>query len=143
MYFWTYGLRKTWLDKCVKCRLSEYPLKSNMANRPKHISNQHNSTITIFIDPCAGNSGWKSLSELYAESWDCFLTHWLPQTRILFLIDTIYIIIFRCNYLRNEKHFLFLFFPFSKFRFNFEHFQQKGDSHSWCIFELTDSKKRG
>ena len=34
-------------------------------------------------------------------------------------------------------------FAFCKFRFNFENLQKKDDPHSWCIFELMDSKKRG
>ena len=50
--------------------------------------------------------------------------------------------IFRCKYLRNEK-FLGFFFLFSKFTINFEHFQEKDDPPSRCIFELTDSEKRG
>ena len=38
----------------------------------------------------------------------------------------------------------FIFFlAFSKFRFNFEHFQQTDDPDSWRIFELKDSEKRG
>ena len=43
---------------------------------------------------------------------------------------------------QKPKIFSEFFFPFSKFRWNFEHFQKKGP-HSWCIFELTDSAKRG
>ena len=39
--------------------------------------------------------------------------------------------------------FFFFFFAFSKFRLNFEHFKKKDDPHSWCIFEFTDSEKRG
>ena len=35
------------------------------------------------------------------------------------------------------------FFAFSKFTFDFEHFQKEDDSHKWCSFELTDSEKRG
>ena len=34
-------------------------------------------------------------------------------------------------------------FAFSKFRFNFEHFQEKDDPHSWYFFDLRDSEKRG
>ena len=37
----------------------------------------------------------------------------------------------------------FFFFSIWKSRVNFEHFQKKDDPHSWCIFELTDSEKRG
>ena len=36
MYFASYGLRKPWLDKCLKSRVSEDPWKSNMVDWPKH-----------------------------------------------------------------------------------------------------------
>ena len=36
MYFLNYGLRKTWLDQCLKSPLSEDPSKSNMVNALKH-----------------------------------------------------------------------------------------------------------
>ena len=41
------------------------------------------------------------------------------------------------------KKFSESFFAFTKFRFNFEDFQKKDDPSSSCIFEFTDSKKRG
>ena len=131
-----------WLDKCLKSPVVEAPSTSNMVNEPKHRAKLNDSTFTIFIDPSEGSSGWKTLSESYAKSYACLLTPWLPITSIVFLIETIYSKIFRCNYLRNEKYFL-IFFAFSKFRWNFEHFQNKDDPHSWCIFELTDPEKRG
>ena len=59
------------------------------------------------------------------------------MTNIFFLTEAIY-----CNILGNEKVFLNFFFAFSKFRFNFEHFQKKDDPHNWCIFDLTDSQER-
>ena len=68
MHFWTYGLRKLWLGKCLKSPVSEDPSTSNIGHGPKHSSNLNESTFTIFIDPCQDNSGWKSLSEWYAES---------------------------------------------------------------------------
>ena len=37
MYFSTYGLRKTWLDKCLKSPVSEDPLTSNMGDEPNKI----------------------------------------------------------------------------------------------------------
>ena len=126
MYFWTYGLSKTFLDKCLKTSVSEDPSTSDIINGLKHCWKFNESTFTILIDPCEGNSGTKSPCEWYGKSWDCFLTHWLPITSILFLIETIYSNIFRCNYIRNQKHFLNLFFfTFSEFTFNFEHFQKK------------------
>ena len=68
MCFCTYRLRKTWLDKCQKIPVSEEHSSGNMVNGRKHSSKLNDSTFTIFIDPCADNSGWKSLSELYAVS---------------------------------------------------------------------------
>ena len=70
------------------------------------------------------------------------------MTSILFLPETIYCNIFRRIYLRNEKYFLDLFFfiffvAFSKVRLNFEQIQKKDDPPSWCIFGLSDFKKRG
>ena len=108
MYLWTYGLRKTLLDKCLRSPVSEDPLTSNILNGPKHCSNLNQSTFTIFIDSCETNSGWESLPGLYTKCSDCFLTHWLAITRILFLIETIYSNMFRCKYLK--KKFFYNFF---------------------------------
>ena len=80
-----------------------------MVKEPKHCSKPSDSISTIFIDPCEGNSGLRSLFELYSESQDRFLTHWLVIKSIVFLIETIRSNIFRCNYLRNKKYFLFFF----------------------------------
>ena len=41
------------------------------------------------------------------------------------------------------KIFSRFFFSFTNFKFNFEHFEKKVDSDSWCILELTDSDGRG
>ena len=49
--FWTYGLRKTWLDKCLKNFVSEDHSTCNMVNGPKHCWNLNHSTFTIFIYP--------------------------------------------------------------------------------------------
>ena len=112
MYFWIYGHRKTLLDKRLKRPVSENPSTSNMVNGPKHGWNLTDSIFTIFIDPSEDNYGWKSLSEWYAKSQDCLLTHWLPMRSILFLEEAIYCKIFRCIYLRNKKDFLNFFLHF-------------------------------
>ena len=44
---------------------------------------------------------------------------------------------------RKQKTFSEFYSPFLKFSLNFEHFQKKDDSHSWCIFEIPDSEKYG
>ena len=109
MNFWAYVLRKAWLDKFLKNPLSEDTSTNNMINGPKPCSNLDDSNFTIFIDPCGRNSGLKSLSEWYARSWDCLLTHSLPIVFILFLTEAISCNISRCNYLRNENYFLTFF----------------------------------
>ena len=124
MYFWTYGLQKAWLDKCLKSPFSEDSLTSNMVNGPKHCWSLNNSTFTIFIDPCESYSVWKSLSDWYAKYCDFLLTRWLSMTSILFLIERIYPNMFRCNYLRNQKVFLNFFFIFEIF-IQFSTFSEK------------------
>ena len=125
MYFWTYGHRKTFLNKCLKGLVSDNPWTSNMGNGPKHCWNLNNKTFTIFIGPCEENSGLKSLPELYAKSYDCLLTRWLPMTSILFLTEAIYCNIFTCNYLRSEKFFLKFFLHLLNWDSIFNNFQKK------------------
>ena len=52
MYLRNYGLRKRWLDKCLKIPLSEDHLTSNVVNGSKHCFHVNDSTFTIFIDYC-------------------------------------------------------------------------------------------
>ena len=40
MYLRHYGLRKTWLDKCLKSPVLEDLWTDNMVNGPKHIESQ-------------------------------------------------------------------------------------------------------
>ena len=42
---------------------------------------------------------------------------------------------------QKEKTFFQFFPPFRKTTLNFEHFRKKGDTHSRCISEITDSVK--
>ena len=56
MYFSTYGLGKTWLDKRLKSLVSEDPSTSNMVNARKHWSNLNYSTFARFIHLSEGNS---------------------------------------------------------------------------------------
>ena len=50
MYFPKYRLRKTWLDKCLKSRLSEDLWTENMENWSKQCSNLNDSTFTKHIN---------------------------------------------------------------------------------------------
>ena len=42
---------------------------------------------------------------------------------------------------QKQKSFSYSIFKFLKSILNFEHFQKKDHSHSWCISEITDSQK--
>ena len=42
-----------------------------------------------------------------------------------------------------EKSFSEFFSPFLKSNLNFNIFKKKDDSHTWGIFEITDSEKHG
>ena len=143
IYFWTDLLRKMWLDKCLKSSVSEDPSTRNMANGPKHCWSLNSSTFVIFIDHCERNSVVKSLSWWYEKYKDCFLTHWLPMTSILFLIETIYRNIFRCNYLENNRNFHNFLFHLGNLDSTLNILKKKDDTHRWCIFELTDFEKCG
>ena len=61
MYFRKYRLRKKWLDKCLKSRVSEDPYTDNKANGSKHCCNLNSSTFRIFINHCEGSCIGKSL----------------------------------------------------------------------------------
>ena len=61
MYLPNYKLQKTWLDKCLKSRVSEDPFTDNMANGSKHCCNPNDSTFIIFIIHREGNYFAKSL----------------------------------------------------------------------------------
>ena len=52
MYFWTYALRNTWLDKCLKSPVSEDHSTSNMVSEPKDCWNLNDSTFTKFAGHC-------------------------------------------------------------------------------------------
>ena len=106
MDFWTYGPPKTWLDKCLKSLVSKDRLTSNMVSGLKRYWNLNGIIFTRFIGHSERNLVVKSLCCSYAKYSDYFLTHWLPKTSILFLIDTIYCNILRWNYIRKKKLFL-------------------------------------
>ena len=61
MYFPKYCLRKTWLDKCLKSRVSEDPSTDNMSNGSKHCRNLNDSTFTIIIKYSGANYVGKCL----------------------------------------------------------------------------------
>ena len=140
MYFRNYGLRKTWLDKCLKRHVSEDLLIGNLVNGPKHCFDLNDSTFTILIDHYEGHLDGKVPSWWQAKSRDCLLTHWLAMTGILFLVETIWCNQFRCCYLKNRNIFLISWCIFQIF-IKFWKFSNKENPHSLCISEITDSER--
>ena len=55
MYLRNYGLRRRWLDKCLKNPASDDPSSDNMVNGMKHCFNLNGSIFGIFIDHCEDN----------------------------------------------------------------------------------------
>ena len=49
MHFPKYRLQKTWLDKCLKSRVSEESWTENMESWSKQCSNVNDSTFTKFV----------------------------------------------------------------------------------------------
>ena len=86
---WKLRTPKPLSDKCLKRPVSEDRSTSKIVDVPKHCWNLHHSIFMWFIDPCQINRIRKSLSYWHAKSWDCLLTHWLPNASILFLLETI------------------------------------------------------
>ena len=131
-----------WLDKCLKSLFCEDPSTSNMVNWWKHCSKLNLQLYHIYW------SLWKQL-RFKKSLW--LICNILGLFVNLLNVNNMYSLLNRDNLLQHfqmhlsEKRKIFsdFFFTFSKFRFNFEHFPKKGDPHDWCIFELTESEKRG
>ena len=62
MYFLSYGLRKTLLNKCLKNPVSEETSVSSMVNGNKCCGNPADTTLSRVIDHCEGNWVRKNLS---------------------------------------------------------------------------------
>ena len=142
MYFRNYGLRKTWLDKCLKSPVWENPLKSNMVNAPELCWNLKDSSFTILIDHCERSCFTKVSVSI------CKISRLFPNT---LSADGKYSLLDRDNltqriqrqFFQKQKNFSDFFTSFLKSSSNLESFQKKGDIHSWCISSKRESEKRG
>ena len=111
-YFWSYLLQKTRFLKCVKGLVSENPLAVNVLTSLKNCWHLQKSTFILLFHYFEATWVRKChfLSDLGFE--DCFLLRWLPTTSILVGTGGIYRYQFKCNYLKNQKHFLNFLFHF-------------------------------
>ena len=142
MYFWTYALRKTWSYKCLKSPVSEDPSTSNMGKGPKHCWNLNDSTFTISTDPSECNSVGKPFFLIW-KILGLFVNPLTSDGNYSVLSWGNLLQDFKMHLSQKRKTLCQLFFPFSKFTFNFEHFRKNDRPLGWNIFALTISEKRG
>ena len=82
----------------------------NKLKGPKHFWNLHERVFITFSDHTGGKWFWKFLPYSTLKSKGCLLAHWLQIKSILLRIVRICRSLFKCNFLKKEKHFLSFFF---------------------------------
>ena len=111
MHFLSYGLPKTWWDKCLKNLFHIYWSLWTQFSRKKSLL-VICKILGLFVNPFSANDKYSLLNR------GSLLQH------------------FQIQLSKKRKIFFQFVFAFSKFRFDFEHLQKIDDPHSWCIFEL-------
>ena len=115
---------KTLLDHSLKTAVSEHPLAVSMLKVPKGLWKMHENTFIRFFDHSEVKWHGKYLPYWTLKFYGCLLTHWLPMRSIPLGILGICSSLFKCNYLKNGKHFLnFLF-------------------HLWNLYQLANIFKK-
>ena len=139
MHFLIYGLRNTSLEKCLKCPVSEEPLRSDMVNRSKHLKSERQHLYHIYW------SLWR-IVELKKSLWLTCKVWGLCFNPLT--VDDKYSLLNRGNLLQHfqmhlsekRKIFIEFFFTFSKLRFNFEHFQKNMSLIADAFFNIRTPK---
>ena len=113
MYLPKYRLQKTWIDKCLKSRLSEDPSTENIANRPKQCCNLSDTTFTKFIN----QRRWKKSFLVTNKILRLFVNTFTADDK---------------HYLLNRKNFAqrIQMKSFLKSILNFKYLPKKDDPHS-------------
>ena len=130
MYFRKYQLRRTWLDKRLKSRVSEDSLTDNIANGSKHCCNFNDTTFTIFINHCVGSCiGKTSLLVIY-KILRLFLNTLIPDDKHYLLNRDNLTQPIKMQLSQKIKTFYQLFLAFLKSILNFKHLPKKDHPHS-------------
>ena len=142
MCFWNYALQKMWLTISLKSPVPDDLLTSNMVNGKKTLfKSELHHLYHIYW------SLWRQLSWKKALIVICkTLGHFFNTLNV----GHIYSLLNRDNLTQSiqmqlpltKKSVSQFVSSFLKSRLNFEFFQKKGDPHTWCISEITDSEKR-
>ena len=141
MHFRSYGLRKTWLYKCLRTPLSEVSSRSNMVSGTKHCWNLNETTFTIFLDQCEGNWDGKSLLMIW-KTFGLFLETLNAGHKYSLLNRANLKKPIQMQLSQKQKTFSQFVPAFLKARLNFKNFRKNDAPHSCCFSEITDSEKR-
>ena len=142
MYFGNCGLRKTWLNKCLKKyhfrgyfgeRYTERE-RALFKSRWQDLYHSHRSLLKQL--------GWKKSFLMICKVLKLFVNALTARDKYsLRNRDNLTQPIQR-ELSQKQESFSGFFFAFLKSTLNFKHFPKKEDTHSWCISEITDSEKR-
>ena len=142
MHFRKCLMRTTWLDKCLKNRVSEV-VGSRLS------CNLNGSTFEIFINDFEGGCiGKKSLllTRKFLRLFVNTLTvddnpYLLKRENLTQPIQIKWSQ--KLQWSQKQKNFSEFFLAFFKSILNFKHIPKKDDPHSWCICRNTGSEKDG
>ena len=97
--------RKTFSDIVLPFLESTSNFKHFEKKGSKLLQKEHERIFIIFFHPSERTWFGKYFPQWYVKSYECFVTHWLPMTNILFTIMRISRPRFKCHYLKNDKFF--------------------------------------
>ena len=142
MYLRKYRLRKTWLDQCLKSRVSEDPSTDNMANGSKHCCNLKEAPLAYLLITVnvialekvsfSDTKDRKSFCEHSDCRWQALSASWRPFNATNW--DEI------ISKRKTPSEFVCAFLNST---LKFKHFAKTGDTHSTCISAITGSEKHG
>ena len=143
MYFWIYGLRKTWLDKYLKKSSFTGPFDKQHGKRVEILfkaqrQHLHHIYWTLWRQLGLKNSLWEICKIL-----GLFVNLLTVNDKYSLLNSSNLFQHFHMQVSQNWKTFSEFFLEFTKFRSNYEHFRKNDYPPTSFIFELTDSQKRG
>ena len=101
-----------------------------MVNWPKHLQSERQHLYHIYWSLWRQFS-WKKSLLVICSILGLFVNPWRPITSIVFLIETIYCKIFRCNYLRKKKIFSKFFLDYGNLDSICNIFRKKDKPHAF------------
>ena len=129
---------KTWLDKCLKITVLEYPSRSNMVNGPKHYCILPHYYHIYWSLPRRLNR--KSSLLLTCQIFGLFGNVLAASNKYRVLNSYKLMIPIQRHLSQKQNTFSQFFAEFLKSRSTFEYFEKNHNAHRLCIFEIRDSE---